>query len=84
MDSIHKSTTQTKMTKNREASSAKIKKGAIKTVKILGMNDLKDVGFVYKIENDNNVEWVKREFFFPDHMVELIEYYESCLLFKKS
>lgn len=84
MDSIHKSTTQAKNIKNKEASSSNTKKGAIKTVKILGMNDLKDVGFVYKIEKDNGTEWVRRGFFFPDHMVELIEYYESCLLFKKS
>jgi hypothetical protein len=48
------------------------------------MNELENEGFVYKIESEGKSEWVRRGFFFPDYMLELIEYYESCLHLKKT
>lgn len=54
-----------------------------KPIKILGLNETLSLGLVFRIEIEGKIEWVKRNYFLPEYTVELLEFYESSILFKK-
>ena len=52
-----------------------------KEIKILAMSKNKNEEFVYKISIGQEEVWVKRDFFVPEYLLDLCEFYESNLLF---
>lgn len=52
------------------------------SVKILGAAEGDDKSLIFKIEVNGKPKWVERNYLIPNHMLELINFYEAAICFK--
>lgn len=53
-------------------------------IKILGLCESDKLGLMYKIRVDNNrEEWVSRGYFIPNHLIDLVKFYENHLVINR-